>query len=75
MKQIVDYLPQINSSPTSYTIVHEPMIQALRIAEKCHQEHIIVSYDLAIAKMAMQIQLTEKPKFDSWSISYRNGIF
>lgn len=64
-RQIIDYLPQINSSPTSYTIVHDTMIQALKIAQECHQEHIIVTYDLDIARMAMQIQLTEKPKFDN----------
>lgn len=64
-RQIVDYLPQINSLPTSYSIVHETMIQALKIADECHQEHIIVTYYLAIAKMALQIQLTEKPKFDA----------
>lgn len=33
------------------------------IAEKCQQDHIIVTYDLAI--MAMQIQENEKPKFDN----------
>lgn len=68
-RQIVDYLPQINSSPTSYTIVHETMIQAVKIAQECHQEHILVTYDLAIARMAMQIQLTEKPKFDNLFIN------
>lgn len=63
-RQIVDYLPQINSSPTSYTVVHETMKRALKIAHECHQESIVVTYDLAIAKMAMQIQITERPKFN-----------
>lgn len=33
-------------------------------AEECGQEYIVVFYDIAIAKMSLQIQLTEKPKFD-----------
>ena len=44
-------------------------MHALKIAEECRQENIIVTYDLAIAKMAMQIQLIEKPKFDALFIN------
>lgn len=64
-KQQIEYLPPINSSPTSYAIVNETLIMAKEIAEKCHQQHIIVTYDLAIAKMAMQIQEKEKPTFEN----------
>lgn len=63
-KQKIEYLPPINSSPTSYAIVNETLIMATEIAEKCQQEQIIVTYDLAIAKMAMLIQEKEKPQFD-----------
>ncbi|KAG5887454.1 hypothetical protein JTB14_017310 [Gonioctena quinquepunctata] len=63
-KQKIEYLPPINSSPTSYAIVNETLVMANEIAEKCQQEQIIVTYDLAIAKMAMKIQEKEKPKFD-----------
>mgnify|MGYP005983678057 FL=1 len=59
-----EYLPQINSSPTSYAIVNETLNMANEISEKCQQNQIIVTYDLAIAKMAMQIQNKDKPKFD-----------
>lgn len=68
-RQLVDYLPQIDKSPTSYTVVHETMKNALKIAEKCNQTHIVVTYDLAIARMAMQIQLEEAPKFNSLFIN------
>ncbi|XP_072754742.1 uncharacterized protein [Anoplolepis gracilipes] len=65
-RQMVDYLPQINLSPTSsFSVVHETLLYAQRIAEECNQQQIIVSYDLAIAKMAMQIKMTETPKFDN----------
>ncbi|KAG5862641.1 hypothetical protein JTB14_004270 [Gonioctena quinquepunctata] len=63
-KQKIKFLPPINSSPTSYAIVNETLVMANEIAEKCQQEQIIVTYDLAIAKMAMKIQEKEKPKFD-----------
>lgn len=59
----IEYLPQIYYSPTSYAIVNETLNIASEIAEKCQQNQIIVTYDLAFAKMAMQIQNKEKPKF------------
>lgn len=64
-KQKVEYLSPINSSPTSYATVNETLIMAKEIAEECQQDQIIVTYDLAISKMAMQIQQKEKPKFDN----------
>lgn len=73
-QQIIDYLPQINESPTKYPVVRETMLRALKVAQECNQENIVVTYDLAIAKMAMQIQITEKPKFTSlhWSTKICN---
>ena len=62
--QKIEYLPQINLSPTSYAIVNKTLQMSSEIAEECHQNQIIVTYDLAIAKMAMQIQEKEKPKYD-----------
>lgn len=38
---------------------------AKEIAEKCQQAEIIVRYDLAIAKMAMQIQEQENPQYNN----------
>ena len=40
------------------------MTRALRIAEECGKTSIAVTYDLAIAKMAMHIQEEESPNFD-----------
>lgn len=37
---------------------------ANEIAEKCHQNQIIVTYYSVIARMAMQIENKEKPKLD-----------
>lgn len=63
--QVIDYFPQINLSPTSYSVVQETLKHTQRIASECGQSNIIVTYDLAIAKMALQIQISEQPKFDN----------
>ncbi|CAH1099065.1 unnamed protein product [Psylliodes chrysocephalus] len=62
--QIVEYLPPINDSPTSKSVVYQTLELTKNIAESCKQKHIIVTYDLAIAKMALQIQENKSPKFD-----------
>jgi len=39
------------------------MKRSLKIADEANRESICITYDLAIAKMAMQIQFEGKPKF------------
>ena len=58
-------------SPTSHAVIIETLKKSLRIAAECEKQCIVVAYDLAIAKMAYQIQLEEKPKFDSIFIALR----
>ena len=41
------------------------MKTAKRIAEEIHKDEICVTYDLAIAKIALQIQAEECPRFDN----------
>ena len=41
------------------------MNRAIRIAEECGKTSIAVTYDPAIAKMAMHIQEEESPNFDN----------
>lgn len=65
VKQKVSYLTPINESPTNVNVVYETMRQSQKIAKECTQEYIQVMYDLAIAKVAYQIQSTEKPKFNN----------
>lgn len=64
LKQRVSYLTTINSSPTSKEVVQETLYQCLKIASECNQDYIEVTYDLGIAKIAYQIQSTERPTFD-----------
>ena len=62
--QRVEYLPPINASPVTYDVVHETLNYGLSIAQKCNQQKIIVTYDLAIAKMALLIQSQERSLYD-----------
>lgn len=62
--QTVEYLSPINESPTSLAVVQETLNIAKEVAKNCNQQQIIATYDLAIAKLAMQIQHTKKPEFD-----------
>lgn len=64
-KQKVTYLTPINLSPTDKSVVLETMSQAQKAAQECHQRYIQITYDLAIAKIALQIQATEHPRFDN----------
>ncbi|XP_071580294.1 uncharacterized protein [Temnothorax nylanderi] len=56
IKQRVSYLTTINLSPTNNAAVKETMVQSLKIAAECNDTYIQVTYDLAIAKVALQIQ-------------------
>ena len=71
--QKVWYLPQINQSPTSSAVVLETMKRSQRLAEECGKDSIAVTYGIAIAKLAMQIQAEEAPLYGG--IPYWNGIF
>ena len=62
--QEIWYLPQINQSPTSYAVVRQTMRKSLKISSECGKHNIAVTYDLTIAKLALQIQAEESPEFD-----------
>ena len=64
-RQVVEYLKQINQSPTSYPVVLETLKRTQKLAEESNKKSIVVTYDLAIAKIAMSIQAEEFPKFDN----------
>ena len=59
------YLPQINLSPTSNTVVIETLKIAQKIAKGSNRDEISITYDLAIAKLAFKIQSEESPRFDN----------
>ncbi|GFU98408.1 hypothetical protein TNCV_3652391 [Trichonephila clavipes] len=65
LKQIVSYLTPINDSLNNKSVVLETIKQSKKICEEVKQSSIQVTYDLAIAKVALQIQATKKPDFDN----------
>lgn len=64
VKQKISYLTPINESPTNPAVVYETMRQSQKIARECQQNCMQITYDLAISKLAYQIQSIEKPHFD-----------
>ena len=58
----VYYLPQINPSTT---IVRETLKRTQQVAAEFNMTSISVTYDLAIAKIALEIQAEERPQYDN----------
>ena len=63
--QNIWYLQQIEMSSTSNTAVVHTMKVAQSMAKEMGKPEIAVTYDLAIAKLAMQIQAEKSLKFDN----------
>ena len=47
-----------------YSVVFETMCQSSEIAKECNHDSIEVTYNVAIAKIALKIQTEEKPASD-----------
>ena len=58
---------------TSLDVIQETLVLTQRCAEECRQQYGVVTYDLNAAKPAMQIQATEKPKYDN--VFIMPGVF
>ena len=56
LTETMQYLPQINQSLTNHLVVAETLCRSLQIAQEAKKNSLVVTYDLAIAKIAMQIQ-------------------
>ena len=69
-KQNVLYMENISLPPTRLDVVVETMKISQQVASECDEEYIVVHYDLAIAKPALQIQATESPRFDNLFIAF-----
>ena len=59
------YLPQINSSLMSSTLVMEMLRRSIQIESEPKRRYISVINDLAIARIAYQIKATGSPTFDA----------
>lgn len=69
-QQEIMYMPNLNKPITSLSAVQETLRITQRCARECEQQYGIVTYDLAVAKPAVQIQTTDQPKFDDIFIMY-----
>lgn len=47
--QKIGYLPNLNASPTSDSVVMKTLQMAIDIADECPRKYIVLTYDLAIA--------------------------
>jgi hypothetical protein len=63
--QNIQYMENISLPPTQLNVVLETLKVSQKVAEECGQTYAVVTYDLAIAKPAMQIQAEETPRFDN----------
>ena len=55
----------MNESPTSISVIAETLKRSQKVAEEYSKNSVSVTYDLAIAKVAMQLQAEEKPTYDN----------
>lgn len=64
-QQRVCYLQNISLPSTRLDVVAETLRMAQNVASECSEKYAIVTYDLAIAKPASQIQEQEAPLYDN----------
>ena len=69
-KQHIMYTENINLPPTRLDVIVETMKVSQKVAKECGEQYMIVHYDLAIAKAALQIQDMESPLFDNPFIAF-----
>ena len=63
-------MKNISLPPTQLDGVAEMLRVSQKVAEECGEQYAIVTYDLAIAKPALQIQAQESPTFDNVFICF-----
>ena len=63
--------------PTHLDVMAETLNIAQRVAEECDEPFIVVDYDLAIAKPALQLQATESPKYNNIfiAVSHHHDLY
>ena len=64
-QQIIGYMENLSLPPTRLDVVAETMKISQKVANECGQTYAVVSYDLAVAKPALQIQDEESPMYDN----------
>lgn len=68
--QQIKYMENISLPPTQLDVVAETLRTSQKVAEECGEQYAIVTYDLAIAKPALQIQAQDAPTYDNIFICF-----
>ena len=68
--QTVAYMNSISLPPTRLDVIVETLKISQQVAIENQEPFVVVHYDLAVAKPAMQIQQAESPKFDNVFICF-----
>ena len=63
-RQRIVYMENLNLPPTRLDVVAETLRLSQRFAQECREDFVVVHYDLAIAKPALQIQAAEDPTYN-----------
>ena len=69
-RHTIGYMENLNLPPTRLDVVAETLKQSQQVAKECGDEYVVVHYDLAVAKPAMQIQSAESPVCDNVFICF-----
>ena len=69
-KQVVCYMQNIKLPPTREDVMKEPLKRSQVVAKECGDKYAIIIYDLAVAKIARQVQIQHSPKFDDCFIQF-----
>ena len=69
-QQLFSYMKYIQLPPTRVNVVKETLKHSRIVAKECGQKYALVTYDLAIAKIAKKIQCEEIPQFDNIFIMF-----
>ena len=69
-RHTIGYMENLNLPPTRLDVVAETLKQSQQVAKECGDEYVVVHYDLAVAKPAMQIQSAESPVYDNVFICF-----
>ena len=64
-RQTIGYMDNYSLPPTRLDVVAKTMKTSQKVAAECGEAYAIVHYDLAVAKLALQIQAEETPVYDN----------
>ena len=62
-KQVVCYMQNIRLPPTREDVVKETLKISQAVAKECGDKYAIITYDLAVVKIARQIKIQNSPEF------------